>query len=87
MFFRVAHNVLGLCVVALSINLKLTTTLNRAITQKPLLCVVFIQIMTQEQIDKVYAELAAYEKEIAEHNEQVLKSLGKKAQRDFEDTQ
>lgn len=30
-----AHNVLGLCVVALSRNLKLTTTLNRAITQNP----------------------------------------------------
>jgi len=28
-------NGLGLCVVALSINLKLTTTLNRAITQNP----------------------------------------------------
>ena len=41
--------------------------------------------MTQEQIDKVYADLAAYEKEIADHNEQVLKSLGKKAQKDFEE--
>jgi hypothetical protein len=29
------HNVSGLCVVALSINLKLTTTLDRAITQNP----------------------------------------------------
>ena len=28
-------NVLGLCVVALSRNLKLTTTLDRAITQNP----------------------------------------------------
>ena len=28
-------NVSGLCVVALSINLKLTTTLDRAITQNP----------------------------------------------------
>ena len=50
-----------------------------------MLCAVFIQIMTQEQIDKVYADLAAYEKEIADHNEQVLKSLGKKAQNDFEE--
>jgi hypothetical protein len=41
--------------------------------------------MTQEQIDKVYADLAAYEKEIADHNEQVLKSLGEEAQRDFEE--
>ena len=39
--------------------------------------------MTQKQIDKVYADLAAYEKEIADHNEQVLKTLGKKAQKDF----
>ena len=30
-----ATNVSGLCVVALSINLKLTTTLDRAITQSP----------------------------------------------------
>jgi len=29
------HNGSGLCVVALSINLKLTTTLDRAITQSP----------------------------------------------------
>ncbi len=32
---RVTHNGLGLCVVALSRNLKLTTTLDRAITQNP----------------------------------------------------
>jgi len=53
-----------------------------------LLCAVFLhksKIMTQEQIDKVYADLAAYEKEIADHNEQVLKTLGKKAQNDFEE--
>ena len=30
-----AYNVSGLCVVALSKNLKLTTTLDRAITQNP----------------------------------------------------
>lgn len=41
--------------------------------------------MTQEQIDKVYADLVAYEKEIADHNEAFLKSLGKGAQRDFEE--
>ena len=34
-FGMVADNVSGLCVVALSINLKLTTTLDRAITQNP----------------------------------------------------
>ena len=32
---KMAHNVSGLCVVALSRNLKLTTTLDRAITQNP----------------------------------------------------
>jgi len=31
----IAHNGSGLCVVALSINFKLTTTLDRAITQNP----------------------------------------------------
>jgi hypothetical protein len=30
-----SYNVSGLCVVALSENLKLTTTLDRAITQNP----------------------------------------------------
>lgn len=32
---KMAPNVSGLCVVALSRNLKLTTTLDRAITQNP----------------------------------------------------
>ena len=32
---RIAYNGLGLCVVALSNNLILTTTLDRAITQNP----------------------------------------------------
>ena len=32
---KMAGNGLGLCVVALSRNLKLTTTLDRAITQNP----------------------------------------------------
>jgi hypothetical protein len=41
--------------------------------------------MKQEEIDKVFADVAAYYKEIADHNEQVLKSLGKKAQKDFEE--
>jgi hypothetical protein len=31
----IVHNGSGLCVVALIINLKLTTTLDRAITQNP----------------------------------------------------
>ena len=31
----ISYNRLGLCVVALSRNLKLTTTLDRAITQNP----------------------------------------------------
>ena len=34
-FCFITYNVSGLCVVALSRNLKLTTTLNRAITQNP----------------------------------------------------
>lgn len=33
--YGIAGNVLGLCVVAISRNLKLTTTLDRAITQNP----------------------------------------------------
>ena len=49
------------------------------------MCRFYSEIMTQEQIDKVYADLAAYEKEIADHNEQVLKSLCKKAEKDFEE--
>ena len=32
---NLAHNVSGLCVVALSRNLKLTMTLDKAITQNP----------------------------------------------------
>jgi hypothetical protein len=35
MSLKIAGNVSGLCVVALSIKLKLTTTLDRAITQSP----------------------------------------------------
>jgi len=39
--------------------------------------------MTQKEIDKVYSDLAAYEKEIADHNEQVINKLGKRARKDF----
>lgn len=42
-------------------------------------------MISQEQIDKMYAELDAYEKEIADHNENILKTLGEKAQNDFEE--
>ncbi len=41
--------------------------------------------MTQEQIDKVYADLSEYYKEISEHNESILKLLGENAKRDFEE--
>ena len=34
-YLSIGANVSGLCVVALSKNLKLTTTLDRAITQNP----------------------------------------------------
>jgi len=43
--FRVAGNVSGLCVVALSRKLKLTTTLHRAITQNP--CYVPLNLETK----------------------------------------
>lgn len=39
-----AYNVSGLCVVALSRNLKLTTTLDRAITQNPCYVPFFFKI-------------------------------------------
>ena len=45
---RVATNVSGLCVVALSRNLKLTTALDRAITQNP--CYVPLNFKTDEKI-------------------------------------
>lgn len=44
----IVHNVSGLCVVALSRNLKLTTTLDRAITQNP--CYVPLNFKTDEKI-------------------------------------
>ena len=44
----VAANVLGLCVVALSINLKLTTTPDRAITQNPCYVPFFIHELKLE---------------------------------------
>jgi hypothetical protein len=39
-----AYNVSGLCVVALNRNLKLTTTLNRAITQNPCYVPLFLEL-------------------------------------------
>lgn len=39
-----AYNVSGLCVVALSRNLKLTTTLDRAITQNPCYVPLFLEL-------------------------------------------
>ena len=44
----ITANVSGLCVVALSRNLKLTTTLDRAITQNP--CYVPLNFKTDEKI-------------------------------------
>lgn len=44
----IAHNVSGLCVVALSRNLKLTTTLDRAITQNP--CYVPLNYQSDDRI-------------------------------------
>jgi len=43
LLFKMAHNVSGLCVVALSKNLKLTTTLDRDITQNPCYVPLFYQ--------------------------------------------
>ncbi len=39
----------------------------------------------QEQIDKVYAELAAYDKEVREHNEKLISEIGVTAAEDFKD--
>jgi len=44
LYFLIGANVSGLCVVALSRNLKLTTTLDRVITQNPCYVVVFFFI-------------------------------------------
>jgi hypothetical protein len=41
--------------------------------------------MTQEDIDRAYADLIAYQEEVLLHNEQTLKTLGKKAGSDFEE--
>ena len=49
-----SDNVSGLCVVALSKNIKLTTTLDRAITQNPCYVPFFIQIMT---VDRKHTEI------------------------------
>jgi hypothetical protein len=40
----ISYNVSGLCVVALSRNLKLTTTLDRAITQSPCYVPLFLEL-------------------------------------------
>jgi len=50
--FLIAAIVLGLCVVALSRNLKLTTTLDRAITQSP--CYVPLNLETNEKSSSNY---------------------------------
>jgi hypothetical protein len=47
-FGKITHNVSGLCVVALSKILKLTTTHDRAITQNP--CYVPLNFKTDEKI-------------------------------------
>jgi hypothetical protein len=47
-FSKLSYNVSGLCVVALSKTLKLTTTLDRAITQNP--CYVPLNFKTDEKI-------------------------------------
>jgi hypothetical protein len=47
-----AGNVFGLCVVALNKNLKLTTTLDRAITQNP--CYVPLNLETNEESSSNY---------------------------------
>jgi hypothetical protein len=39
--------------------------------------------MTDEIIRKVYEDLAAYEKEICDHNYNLIRSFGKKADEDF----
>ena len=44
--FDIEYNVSGLCVLALSRNLKLTTTLDRAITQSP--CYVSVKFTDYE---------------------------------------
>jgi hypothetical protein len=46
--YSINHNVSGICVVALSRNLKLTTALDRAITQNP--CYVPLKFKTDEKI-------------------------------------
>lgn len=41
--------------------------------------------MTQDQVNKVLSEYSEYEKEISDHNEQLLKSLGEDAQKYFKE--
>jgi hypothetical protein len=40
--------------------------------------------MTQKEIDKIYADAKAYVLEIQAHNESFIKSLGRRAVRDFD---
>jgi len=39
---------------------------------------------SKEEIEKMYKEIAEEEKEIEEHNQQIIKSHGKNAEKDFE---
>lgn len=41
--------------------------------------------MTDEIIEKAYADLAKYEKEICDHNDSLIKSFGKTARKHFID--
>jgi len=52
--WSIATNVSGLCVVALSINFKLTTTLDRAITQNPCYVPLIIVKCTNERQKKSF---------------------------------
>ena len=52
-------NGLGLCVVALSINLKLTTTLDRAIAQNP--CQLSVKIAIMKGIQMFFEMLTKYQ--------------------------
>ena len=47
------YNVSGLCVVALSRNLKLTTTLDRAITQNPCYVPLNFKTMTVKELKAI----------------------------------
>ncbi len=57
--FKIAYNASGLCVVALSRNLKLTTTLDRAITQSP--CWLSVKITIMKSIQMFFEMLINYQ--------------------------